>query len=303
VHVVTYARRDSPQALGRAGILVDGGVVDIAHGSSGRLPATVQQLLDTQPDLAVALQELPSDATVELDAVRLLAPLPRPVSLRDFMAFEGHVLHTRQKRGSKVPDAWYQLPVFYFSNHLAVLGPEDRLTAPPGCAQLDFEFEVAVVIGRRGRDISESEAWDHVAGLTIMNDWSARDLQMAEIPAGLGPAKGKDFGTTLGPALVTFDELRPRLEGDHLSLRMSGRRNGEVFTATNLNEIYHPIPRIIARASAGVTLHPGEVLGLGTVPNGCLLEQEDPAWLQPGDVVELEVEGLGVLRSEVGGLP
>jgi 2-keto-4-pentenoate hydratase/2-oxohepta-3-ene-1,7-dioic acid hydratase in catechol pathway len=303
MHVVTYARRDSPQARSRAGLLLEGGVVDIAHASAGGLPSTVQRLLDESADLGATLRDLPTDVRVEIADVRILAPLPRPVSLRDFMAFEGHVRHTREKRGSRVPDAWYAMPVFYFSNHTAVLGPDDPVIAPPGCEQLDFEFEVAVVMGRRGRDIPEAEAWDHVAGLTIMNDWSARDLQMAEIPAGLGPAKGKDFGTTLGPVLVTFDELRPHLEGDHLSLRMTGRRNGEEFTATNLAEIYHPIPRIIARASAGVTLHPGEVLGLGTVPNGCLLEQADPAWLRPGDVVELEVEGLGVLRSEVAGRP
>ncbi|MDQ6746527.1 MAG: fumarylacetoacetate hydrolase family protein [Candidatus Dormibacteraeota bacterium] len=299
MHLVPYTRSDAPVTHGRAGILVDGRVVDIAHASAGRLPPTMQQLLDDHPDLDAALRELPADVAVGAEDVRLLAPLPRPLSLRDFMAFEDHVRHTREKRGSRVPDAWYQFPVFYFSNHLAILGADEGVVSPPGCEQLDFEFEVAVVIGRPGRDIAEADAWSHVAGLTIMNDWSARDLQVREIPAGLGPAKGKDFATTMGPALVTLDELRPRLVGDRLSLAMVGRRNGEEFTSTNLDTIYHPIPRIIARASAGVTLHPGEVLGLGTVPNGCLLEQAEPAWLQPGDVVELEVETLGLLRSEV----
>ena len=299
MHLVTYARRDSPLAHSRAGILVEHGVVDVAHASAGGLPPTVQQLLDDQPELEAALQGLTLEPAVDLAEVRLLSPLPRPLSVRDFMAFEEHVRHTREKRGARVPDTWYQLPVFYFSNHLAVLGPEDPVAAPPGCAELDFEFEVALVIGRRGRDIPEAEAWNHVAGLTIMNDWSARDLQMLEMQAVLGPAKGKDFATTLGPALVTLDELRPRLDGDRLSLAMTGRRNGEEFTRTNLGEIYHPIPRVIARASAGVTLHPGEVIGLGTVPNGCLLEQPEPKWLQPGDIVELEVEVLGSLRSAV----
>ncbi|MEA2681987.1 MAG: hypothetical protein QOK05_315 [Chloroflexota bacterium] len=296
---MTYARRDSPTARGRAGVLVDGQVVDLAHASWGRLPASVQQLLDGGLDAATVLDSLALEPRLGIDEVRLLAPLPRPVSLRDFMAFEEHVRHTRENRGARVPDAWYQLPVFYFSNHLTVLGPDDPVAAPPGCEQLDFEFEVALVIGRRGRDIAPGDAWGHVAGLTIMNDWSARDLQMLEMQAGLGPAKGKDFATTLGPALVTMDELRERMDGDRLPLAMVGRRNGEEFTRTSFGEIYHPVPAVIARASRGVTLHPGEVIGLGTVGNGCLLEQKEPDWLRPGDVIELEVEALGTLRSEV----
>jgi len=219
------------------------------------------------------------------------------------MAFEDHVRHTRELRGARVPEAWYELPVFYFSNHLAVLGPEDPVFAPPGCLQLDYEFEVALVIGREGRDITEASAWDHVAGLTIMNDWSARDLQLKEMQAGLGPAKGKDFATSLGPTLVTMGDLRDRLKGPHLSLEMVGRRNGVEFARTNLDRIYHPVPRVLARASAGVMLRPGEVIGLGTVPYGCLLERADPDWLVPGDVIELEVELLGTLRTEVVAAP
>jgi 2-keto-4-pentenoate hydratase/2-oxohepta-3-ene-1,7-dioic acid hydratase in catechol pathway len=299
VHLVSYARRDAPTAQSRAGVLVEGRVIDLAHASSGRLPPTVQQLLDDSVDLDAALGSLPPEPGLGVDEVRLLAPLPRPVSVRDFMAFEDHVRHTRQNRGATIPDAWYEVPVFYFSNHLAILGPEDPVAAPPGCEQLDFEFEVALVIGRHGRDIGAADAWRHIAGLTIMNDWSARDLQMLEMKVGLGPAKGKDFATTLGPTLVTMGELRDHLEGDRLPLAMVGRRNGQEFTRTNLGEIYHPIPSIIARASRGVTLVPGEVIGLGTVANGCLLEHPDPAWLHPGDVIELEVEELGTLRSEV----
>lgn len=299
MHLVTYARRDTPLAPGRAGVLVDGGVVDVAHASAGRLPPTMQQLLDGGDEAERALGAMSLAPDLNLTGVRLLAPLPRPLSVRDFMAFEDHVRHTRANRGLEVPSAWYEVPVFYFSNHLAVLGPDDAVSAPPGSAALDYEFEVALVIGRRGRDIAESHAWDYVAGLTIMNDWSARDVQALEMKAGLGPAKGKDFATTLGPALVTMDELRERLEGPTLALAMTGRRNGEEFTRTNLDQIHHSIPAILARASRGVTLHPGEVIGLGTVPNGCLLEQPRPSWLQPGDVIELEVELLGTLRSRI----
>jgi 2-keto-4-pentenoate hydratase/2-oxohepta-3-ene-1,7-dioic acid hydratase in catechol pathway len=271
----------------------------LAHASSGRLPPTMQQLLDGGEEAALALRAMPLEPELDLTDVRLLSPLPRPLSVRDFMAFEEHVRHTRENRGLEVPAAWYQVPVFYFSNHLAVLGPDDVVAAQAGCEALDFEFEVALVIGRWGRDIAEADAWDHVAGLTIMNDWSARDLQMLEMKAGLGPAKGKDFATTLGPALVTMDELRGRLDGPTLALAMTGRRNGEEFTRTNMDQIHHPVPSIIARASRGVTLQPGEVIGLGTVPNGCLLEQPHPSWLQPGDVIELEVELLGTLRSRI----
>ena len=299
MHLVTYARRDSPAAPGRGGVLVEGGIIDLGRASAEPLPATIRELLERGVDLGPTLAGIGAGPLLDRSEVRLLAPVPRPLSLRDFMAFEDHVRHTRELRGSSVPRAWYETPVFYFSNHLAVIGPEDPVAPPPGCQMLDYEFEIAVVIGRAGRDIAEGAAWDHVAGLTIMNDWSARDIQLAESQAGLGPAKGKDFATTLGPALVTLDELRDRLHGDHMDLAMVGRRNGEEFTRTNLDQIYHPVPRIIARASRGVTLQPGEVIGLGTVPYGCLLERADPQWLTPGDVIELEVDLLGTLRTEV----
>ena len=299
MQLVTYVPSHSPGARGRAGLLVPGGVVDVSHASSGGLPPTVLALLELEIDLEAALGGLDTAGAVPREEVRLLAPLPRPVSVRDFMAFEDHVRHTRELRGATVPDVWYELPVFYFSNHLAVLGPEDPVSAPPGCKALDYEFEMALVIGKEGRDIPEATAWEHVAGLTIMNDWSARDLQMKEMQAGLGPAKGKDFATSMGPALVTMAELEGRRDGPLLQMEMVGRRNGVEFARTDFDQIYHPIPRVIARASAGVTLLPGEVIGLGTVPYGCLLECADPEWLAPGDVIELDVDLLGTLRTEV----
>ncbi|GAC1331136.1 MAG: fumarylacetoacetate hydrolase family protein [Candidatus Dormibacteria bacterium] len=299
MQLVTYVPRRSPLARGRAALLTPRGVVDISHASSGRLPATVLGLLELGEDLDAVLAGLGEATAIKREDVRLLAPLPGPVSLRDFMAFEDHVRHTRELRGASVPEAWYEAPVFYFSNHLAVLGPEDPVSAPPGCRALDYEFEVAVVIGREGRDIPEESGWAHVAGLMVMNDWSARDLQLREMQAGLGPAKGKDFATSMGPALVTMAEFEDRWDGAALSLQMTGRRNGVEFTRTNLNLIYHPVPRVIARASAGVNLRAGEVIGLGTVPYGCLLERADPDWLVAGDVVELEVEVLGTLRTEI----
>jgi fumarylacetoacetate (FAA) hydrolase len=223
-----------------------------------------------------------------LSAVRLLAPVPRPPSVRDFYAFEEHVRNAARVTGRPgVPPEWYELPVFYFSNPAAIYGPEDEIPFPPGVEELDYELEVAAVIG------AESQ----IGGFTIMNDWSARDVQRQEMRVGLGPAKGKDFATSLGPVVVTPDEL-----GD-LSLEMVARVNGEERSRGNLGSIYHSWESIVARAAANTALVPGDVIGSGTVGSGCILEHGDGRWLQPGDEVELEVEGLGVLRNRVGPRP
>jgi fumarylacetoacetate (FAA) hydrolase len=223
-----------------------------------------------------------------LSGVRLLAPVPRPPSVRDFYAFEEHVRNAARVTGRPgVPPEWYELPVFYFSNPAAIYGPEEEIPYPAGVEELDYELEVAAVIG------AESQ----IGGFTIMNDWSARDLQRPEMRVGLGPAKGKDFATSLGPVVVTPDEL-----GD-LSLEMVARVNGEERSRGNLGSIYHSWESIVARAAANTALVPGDVIGSGTVGSGCILEHGDGRWLQPGDEVELEVEGLGVLRNRVGPRP
>ena len=290
---MTYVPVDTPDAPGRAGVVVGRTVADLA-GQLQDMPATVLGFLES--GRAVSR----TDGTVyPLEAVRLLAPLPRPVSIRDFMAFEAHVRNSREGRGQKVPSAWYKVPVFYFSNALAVIGPEDTVSAPPGSEQLDLEFEVAAVIGRPGRDIPAQRAWEHIFGLTIMNDWSARDLQVEEMPVMLGPAKGKDFATSLGPWLASLDGLADRIEGERIRLAMTARINGETLTTADLGDLYHSIPQLIARASRGVTLYPGEVIGTGTVGGGSLFERQATHYLVPGDVIELEVERLGVLRNSV----
>jgi fumarylacetoacetate (FAA) hydrolase len=226
-----------------------------------------------------------------LDDVRLLAPVPRPPSVRDFYAFEEHVRNAARVTGRPgVPAEWYEQPVFYFSNPAAIYGPEDEIPYPEGSQKLDYELEVAAVIGNAaGAGV--------IGGFTIMNDWSARDLQRQEMKVGLGPAKGKDFATSLGPVVVTPDEL-----GD-LRLEMVARVNGEERSRGNLGDMYHSWESIVARASANTRLLPGDVLGSGTVGTGCILEHGDNRWLQPGDVVELEVEGIGVLRNVIGPRP
>src|SRR6478672_11340141 len=220
-------------------------------------------------------------ARYPLAEVELRPPVLHPPSVRDFYAFEQHVRAARERRGLEVPPEWYELPVFYFSNPAAIFGPEQEIPYPEGSEELDYELEVAAVMGGDGA----------IGGFTVMNDWSARDLQRREMRVGLGPSKGKDFATSLGPVVVTPDEL-----GD-LRLEMVARVNGEERSRGNMGDMYHSWEAIIDRASANTQLVPGDVIGSGTVGTGCILEHGDGRWLQPGDVVELEVEGIGVLRN------
>jgi fumarylacetoacetate (FAA) hydrolase len=215
--------------------------------------------------------------------VRLRAPVPLPPSVRDFYAFERHVRAARAQRGLEVAPEWYRLPVFYFSNPAAICGPEDTVPFPSESAAWDYELEAAAVVGADGRP----------AGFTVMNDWSARDLQKMEMAVGLGPAKGKDFATSLGPVLVTPDEL-----GD-LRLEMVARVNGEERSRGNLGDMHWSWDDLVAHARRNTRLVAGDVLGSGTVGTGCILEHGDGRWLQSGDVVELEIERIGVLRNTV----
>lgn len=243
-----------------------------------------------------------SSATHALADVRLLAPLPRPRSFRDFYAFEQHVATCRQRRGLEMIPEWYQLPVFYFSNCDSVVGPEADIPRPAYTRELDYELEVACVIGRAGRNIRPEEAEEYIAGYMVLNDWSARDVQRLEMKVGLGPAKGKDFANGMGPWLVTPDELADRRipgpAGSRYDLAMVARVNGQEYSRGNWRDIHYTFGEMISRASAEVTLYPGDVIGSGTVGTGCLLETGLP-WLAPGDVVELEIERLGLLRNRI----
>jgi fumarylacetoacetate (FAA) hydrolase len=245
---------------------------------------------------------VPPDIAAPLWEAELFAPIPQPRSLRDFYAFELHVATAHRKRGREVPSAWYEIPVFYFGHAGSIFGPEAVVPRPAGTHQLDFELEVACVIGKSGRDIAAADAWDHIAGFTIMNDWSARDLQRQEMSVGLGPAKGKDFATSLGPYLVTPDELADRFAGGRHDLMMIARINGEEVTRGNAKSIHWTFAQMIERASSQVDLLPGDVIGSGTVGGGCILElgEEVHPWLEPGDEVELEIERLGRLRNRIG---
>jgi 2-keto-4-pentenoate hydratase/2-oxohepta-3-ene-1,7-dioic acid hydratase in catechol pathway len=223
--------------------------------------------------------------------VRLLAPLPRPASLRDFLAFEAHTRVGFARRGEPIPEAWYRLPVYYKGNPRSIVGPDADVRWPGYTERLDYELELACVIGRRGRDVDAEEAGRLIAGYTVMNDWSARDIQRAEMTVRLGPAKGKDFATSLGPVLVTPEELDAR------DLRMIARVNGEVWSDGNSGTSHWTFPQMIAHVAQDEDVLPGDVLGSGTVGGGCGLELD--RWLRPGDVVELEIEGIGILRNRV----
>ncbi len=222
-------------------------------------------------------------AAFALADVELRPPVTHPPSIRDFYAFEQHVKTARASRGLEVPPEWYEIPVFYFSNPAAIYGPGDEIPSPPDTNELDYELEVAAIVGAEGR----------IGGFTIMNDWSARDLQRAEMRVGLGPSKGKDFATSLGPIVVTPDEF------DGSSGTMVARVNGEERSRGELADMHHSWEAIVAHAARNTKLHPGDVLGSGTVGTGCILELGDGRWLRRGDVVDLEVDGIGVLRNTV----
>jgi 2-keto-4-pentenoate hydratase/2-oxohepta-3-ene-1,7-dioic acid hydratase in catechol pathway len=228
----------------------------------------------------------------DMAEVKLKAPVPRPHSIRDYLAFEGHASRSRQK---KLDKAWYEIPVCYRGNPDTVIGPEDVIPWPVYTDLLDYELEYGIYIGKEGKNIPREKAGEYIAGYTILNDISARDIQLQEMVVGLGPVKGKDFCSVMGPCLVTSDEVNPN------NLHMIARINGEVWSDNNSGTSYWTWPQIIEFASTEETLYPGDFLGSGTVEGGCGLELN--RWIQPGDVIELEVEGIGILRNRVGEKP
>ena len=238
--------------------------------------------------------------------VRLLAPV-MPPTIRDFSVFEQHVAGIVKLRdpGAQVPAEWYEAPAAYFTNTHALTGPGDAIAVPPGCMQLDFELEVAAVIGSAGHNLSPDEAGAHIAGYTIFNDWSARDLQMAEMRLHLGPFKGKDFANTLGPWIVTADELEGCRRDGRLDLPMRAEINGEQLGADTLANMAWSFEELVTFASRGTWVRPGDVIGSGTCGSGCLLElwgrhgfDHHPP-LAPGDTVSLHVERIGTLANTV----
>jgi fumarylacetoacetate (FAA) hydrolase len=244
-----------------------------------------------------------ANESLSFDEVNFHSPI-HPTTLRDGYAFEQHVVTANRNRGREVPEEWYQFPVFYFTNPNAVFGHEDVIPYPFYTNALDYELEIAAVIGKGGMNIQPEEAPAHIFGYTIFNDWSARDIQRKEMIVGLGPAKGKDFASSFGPLIVTHDSLADKAVGRPgvYDLEMTARINGEEFSRGNFKDIHWSFGEIIARASESVMLNPGDVIGSGTVGTGCLLEltKFQGPWLNEGDVIELEIERIGVLRNVIG---
>jgi fumarylacetoacetate (FAA) hydrolase len=234
-----------------------------------------------------------------------LAPAAKPVvprTFRDFYAFEQHVKTCRAARGLGMVPQWYEVPVFYFSNPTCLVADGAVVKGPAGCQELDYELELACVIGIGGRDISRDRWQDHVAGFCVLNDFSARDIQRQEVAVGLGPAKAKDFATAIGPHLTQMQELQDVIVDGRLRLEMTARVNGRELSRGNSASMHYSWGELIERASRDVMLWPGDVIGSGTVGTGCILELTPAVaggWLKPGDVVELEIERLGKLRNTI----
>jgi 2-keto-4-pentenoate hydratase/2-oxohepta-3-ene-1,7-dioic acid hydratase in catechol pathway len=288
------------------------GILDGTEVSPLRTGVTMLELLaGSGGDLAAAAAAARDEEAggLRLETLRLLAPLPRPPTLRDFMTFESHVLGVRGPE-RPVPDQWYEAPAFYFTNPDAVLGPADPVPVPPGCELFDLELEVAAVVGRELADPTPEEAEAAIAGYTILVDWSARDLQWAEMQVGLGPAKGKDTATTLGPVLLTADELAPARSGSSFALDMEAFVNGGLIGGDRLDSMAFSFGDMVAYAGRGTRVRPGDVLGSGTCGGGCLAELwgrqgfEAHPPLRPGDEVTVRVEALGTMSLRiVDGVP
>ena len=252
----------------------------------------------------------------ELEDVTILSPIPKPNSFRDAYAFKQHVETSRRNRGVDMIKEFDEFPIFYFSNHNSIHGPNENIICMPShFNKLDYELEIAILIGQEGSNILAKDADRYIAGYMILNDFSARDIQMQEMKLNLGPAKGKDFASVLGPYLVTPDEISKNLikdnnnQGNRYNLKMSCLLNGELVSEGNTKDMHWTFEQIIERASYGVTLYPGDIIGSGTVGTGCLLELngthklKNPnfkeRWLKEGDVIEMKVDGLGEISNKI----
>ena len=318
--LVTYIKEEHDQlALLVDGLLYD---TDLLHPD---LPISMAMFLNYWDDvmpLALAVEQRIKDGlgrtvmSTPFDEAFLLAPVPHPTSCRDGYAFRQHVAAARRNRRVEMIPEFDQFPIFYFTNHNSIQGPGDIYCMPDHFEKLDFELEAAIVINRAGRNIKATDADDYIAGLMIMNDMSARTLQMDEMKLNLGPAKGKDFSTVIGPMLVTLDELEkyevPCKEGHTgkaWNLGMKCWVNGIQVSEGNVNQMDWTFAEIIERCSYGVNLLAGDVIGSGTVGTGCFLELNgtgklnnpdyEEQWLQKGDVVEMEIDGLGKLSNTI----
>ncbi len=321
--IATYIHNNAEQSA----LLVGDRLYNLQEVNSA-LPPTLTEMLQEWQTLAPIAQEAEkkimaqpeSIASISVNDVQLIAPVPRPTSCRDGYAFRQHVAAARRNRGVEMIPEFDEYPIFYFTNHNAVQGPGEIECMPDHFKGLDFELEIACILGKKGRNFSAAEADDYIAGFCIMNDMSARVLQMEEMKLNLGPAKGKDFSTVIGPWLVTPDELAPYKVapkenhiGNSYNLKMTCTVNGIQVSEGNVADMDWTFAEIIERCAYGVDVYPGDVIGSGTVGTGCFLELNGtaklnnpdavPQWLQPNDVVELSITGLGTLTNKIVAAP
>lgn len=288
----------------RVGILSDGHIYALPNEDKNH--STMKTLLSEGEERWADLNNRINnnlEVSCNYEEAKIYAPLLEPPSLRDFYAFEQHVATANKNRGRSVPSAWYEVPVFYFSNPNSVYGHNENVPIPRYTQALDFELEIACIIGKPGINITPENALDHIFGFTIFNDWSARDVQKQEMSVGLGPAKGKDFASSFGPYIITKDELEDKSDGRPgvYDLEMVARINDQEVSRGNWKDLYYSFGDMIQRASEETYLRPGDIIGSGTVGTGCLLEitKSEGPWLKQGDIIELEVERLGLLRNQI----
>lgn len=317
--LVTFRHTDAP----RLGLLINQQIFDVQQQDAS-LPNNMLQLLQGGEALMDKCREVEQaikngkqnhEGWAYSDSI-LLAPIPNPTSCRDGYAFRQHVAAARRNRGVPMIPEFDQYPIFYFTNHNAIQGPGDIICMPDHFQKLDFELEIAVVLGKKGRNIKAEKADEYIAGYTIMNDMSARTLQMEEMLLNLGPAKGKDFSTVIGPYLITPDELKehlcsakPNHVGNSHKLEMKCTVNGIQVSQGYVSDMDWTFAEIIERCAYGADILPGDVIGSGTVGTGCFLELNGTGllndknyttqWLQPNDVVSLEITGLGTLTNTI----
>lgn len=291
-----------------AGVILGNQVVELSQVLGVPRLADLRALFelggDVLPRVRTSVENARSLSGLPLDQVRLCAPVLQPPTIRDFMCYEGHASMGGQW---KLHEAWYRLPVFYFSNPLCIYGPDEEVPVPATSRKFDYELEIAAVIGRGGTNIAAAQAMEHIAGFTFFNDWSSRDLQRDEMAINLGPAKGKDSASSLGPVLVTCDELEPYLSGNQLAIECRVRVNGVEWAHTSSAGMHHDWGALIERASRDSRIAPGDVIAGGTLTGGSIPEAirlgRPARYLEPGDVVEFDSSALGVLRNTLGPRP
>lgn len=317
--LVTYSQNNKE----RVAFYIDGYLYDL-NDAHDELPGTLMEMLQDWERLSEIARQAEGRikagtlkvASKPMDSVTVLAPLPRPTSCRDGYAFRQHVAAARRNRKVDMIPEFDQYPIFYFTNHNAIQGPGPIPCMPDHFEKLDFELEAAIIVGKKGRNILAAEADNYIAGYCIMNDMSARRLQMEEMLLNLGPAKGKDFSTVIGPWMVTPDELEPyRIApkeghvGASYDLKMTCKVNGVQVSEGNMGDMDWTFAEILERCAYGADILPGDVIGSGTVGTGCFLELNgtgllnDPnyqvQWLQPGDVVEMQIDEMGTLVNTI----